>query len=362
MKAEKKILVALSGGVDSGVAALVLKRQGYAVSGIFMKTWVDEAHSDPFGTCPWQEDLDSARSVAETLGIPFSVINMVNHYRERVVSYLVDGYKNGITPNPDLMCNREIKFGLLMQHAKQNGFDLLATGHYCRKVENEDGSYDILQGIDQNKDQSYFLCLLSQEQIASACFPIGHLTKPEVRKLAEEANLPNAHRKDSQDICFLGGRVTINDFLKNYIPQQEGDIVNVEGTVLGKHEGLHNYTLGQRKGIGIPSNADFKKYVVVGKIFEKNQLIVAFEDLHAPGLYTNEVLVRDLQFINKPLTIETELQAKPRYRDPCQDILFAPLGNNQAKITFRQQQRALAKGQAIAFYQNQKLIGGAIYC
>ncbi|MGB0257544.1 MAG: tRNA 2-thiouridine(34) synthase MnmA, partial [Coraliomargarita sp.] len=270
----KKILVGLSGGVDSAVAALLLKEQGYDVSGAYIRTWMNE--EAPLADCPAQQDIEDSRAVAEHLGIEYEIVNLVNEYSEHVVEYLVDGYKNGITPNPDMMCNREMKFGIFQNYALKNGFDGIATGHYVRKRGNEDGSYDLIEGADSNKDQTYFLALLRQQQIQRALFPVGELKKPEVRDLAAKHGLPNATKKDSQGICFLGD-MNINRFLEHYIEDKPGNIVNPEGKVLGQHRGLHRYTMGQRRGIGVPSNTDNEFYVVVGFNMERNELIVAFD-------------------------------------------------------------------------------------
>ncbi|MEM8866830.1 MAG: tRNA 2-thiouridine(34) synthase MnmA [Verrucomicrobiota bacterium] len=226
----KKILVGLSGGVDSAVTALLLKELGYDVSGAYIRTWMNEEM--PLADCPAQQDIDDSRAVAAHLGIDYEIVNLVNEYRENVVNYLVAGYEKGITPNPDMLCNREMKFGIFQKYALDQGFDAIATGHYVRKRANSDGSFDLIEGLDTNKDQSYFLALLRQAQIRNALFPLGELTKPEVRKLAEAHQLPNATKKDSQGICFLGD-MNINRFLEYYIQDNPGNIINPEGKVLG---------------------------------------------------------------------------------------------------------------------------------
>lgn len=355
-----KVLVALSGGVDSAVAALLLKREGHDVSAAYMRTWMNEEGGKFYGECPWEDDVANARAVAETLGIPFKVVDLIDDYREHIVAYLVDGYRNGLTPNPDVLCNREMKFGVFARKAFADGFDFVATGHYARRRDNADGSADILCGSDPNKDQSYFLALLRQEQLQRALFPVGHLLKPHLREIAADAGLPNAKRKDSQGICFIG-KIRINEFLAQYIPDKPGKIVNTAGKVLGDHKGLHRYTIGQRRGINIPSNADNEYYVVVAKRFAENELVVAFDHPDVPGLYTNESFVANLSWINKPVESECALLARVRYRDPSTPIRFVPDGNGGAYIRYRYTQRAIASGQILALYDGDVLLGGGVY-
>ncbi len=356
-----RVLVALSGGVDSAVAALLLKQQGFDVSCAYIRSWMNEAEDSLFDECPWEEDIRMCRAVCEHLEVPFEVIDFIREYREKVVDYLVDGYRRGLTPNPDVMCNREMKFGLLRQFAEDQGFDWLATGHYCRRCEREDGSVEILEGLDPNKDQSYFLAMVTQEQVRRVLFPVGELTKDAVRALASEHNLPNASRKDSQGICFLG-KVDINRFLARYIDDRPGAITRAtDGEVLGEHRGLHRFTLGQRKGIGIPSNTDHKNYVVVAKDYLENRLMVAFDEPDAPGLYGREFRVNNLNWLDGHWPTTFGALARPRYRDPKVAVrcTFSPDGSGE--ITFLGSQRALAGGQVVAFYENSALRGGATF-
>lgn len=362
MSSTNRILVALSGGVDSAVAALLLQRAGHDVEAAYMKNWINE--DQIIGDCPWQQDIVDARAVAEHLGIPFRVVNLMDDYRERVVAYLLDGYQRGLTPNPDVMCNRDIKFGVFAQWGRDHGFDAVATGHYAQRRENADGSFALIEGADPNKDQTYFLALMSQEQLSRARFPVGHLLKPELRRLATEAGLPNASKKDSQGICFIG-QIKMADFLREYVPDAPGPIVRAtDEQVLGEHRGLHFFTLGQRKGIGIPSNTDGKAYVVVGKRSADRALLVAFDGPEAPGLHTTVVAVHGLQW-NTPHAprVACPLEGKVRYRDPRVALTFTPDTDDpsRAMIRFREPQRGLASGQILALYDGPRLLGGGVY-
>jgi tRNA-specific 2-thiouridylase len=358
----EKFLVAMSGGVDSSVAALLLKQQGADLVGAYMKNWINE--DNVVGDCPWQRDIEDARAVCEKIGIEFRVVNLMREYRERIVAYLLDGYARGLTPNPDIMCNREIKFGVFRAWARDHGFSAVATGHYAQRVANSQPSalsaQLLLEGADKNKDQSYFLALLSQAQLADARFPIGHLPKPELRRLAREAGLPTAEKKDSQGICFIG-EVKMADFLKAYVPDAPGPIVRADdGRVLGEHRGLHFYTLGQRRGIRIPSNSDHHAYVVVGKRAADGALLVAFDHPDAPGLFQREVGVHSLSWIGEPVTTARALEGRVRYRDPRVPIEFTPESATTARISFRDPQRGLASGQILAFYEGERLLGGGV--
>ena len=355
-----KTLVAMSGGVDSAVAALLLRDQGHAIEGAYMKNWINE--DNILGDCPWQQDIEDAAAVADALGIPFRVVNLMHEYRERIVDYLLQGYQSGLTPNPDVMCNREIKFGVFLDYALAHGFETVATGHYAQKSLLPSVEPAILEGADPNKDQTYFLALMRPDQVARASFPIGHLLKPELRRLAEQAGLPNARKKDSQGICFIGN-IKMADFLREYVPDRPGPILRAaDNAVLGEHRGLHYFTIGQRKGIGIPSNTDHRNYVVVGKDSHRDALLVAFEAADAPGLYATSCRVSALSLVgHAPLPDDCRLEAKVRYRDPRVPIRCRRLDADSLQIDFDAPQRALALGQVMALYDGPRLLGGAIY-
>jgi len=349
----------MSGGVDSSVAALLLRRQGFDVAGAYMKNWINE--DGVVGHCPWTEDIEDARRVADQVGIPFQVVNLMEDYRAKVVQYLLDGYERGLTPNPDVMCNREIKFGVFRSWALANGFTAVATGHYARRRDAGSGRVELLEGLDRNKDQSYFLALLGQDQIRDARFPIGDIEKPETRRIAAEAGLATAAKKDSQGICFIG-EVRMGDFLRAYVPDRPGAIVRAsDGRELGRHKGLHYYTLGQRRGIGVPSNADHERYVVVGKRASDNALLVAFDQPGAPGLFQSEVRVHSLSWTGDPVPAPQRLEGRVRYRDPRVALDFHPEDGRTALIRFERPQRALASGQVLALYDGPRLLGGGVY-
>lgn len=356
-----RLLVALSGGVDSAAAAALLVEQGHEVAAAYMKNWVNDENIP--GECPWERDIEDALAVCRRLGIEFRVIDLIEQYRARVVNYLLEGYRQGSTPNPDVLCNREMKFGVLLDYALEQGFCGVATGHYARRLDVPGlGSY-VLRGRDENKDQSYFLALMRPEQVAHAVFPVGEMTKPEVRALARRFDLPNAAKKDSQGICFIG-QVKMSDFLRHYLPDNPGDIVDLQGRVLGRHDGLHLFTMGQRKGHHVASPREGVAYVVVGKDLEHNRLILGFEGEETPGLYSRRAVVGSITNTLEPLP--ERVMAQPRYRAPAVPARCTSLGEGRVELEFDEPVRALALGQVCAFYapdagRGERLLGGGFF-
>lgn len=353
-----KILVGLSGGVDSSVAAALLVEQGHEVIGAYMKNWINA--EDIPGECPWEQDIDDAYAVSQKLGIEFRIVDLVEAYKTRIVNYLIEGYRNGYTPNPDVLCNREMKFGVFLDYALEQGFESVATGHYVRRRTDAQGQAHILRGADPNKDQSYFLSLITQFQAQHGIFPVGELLKPDVRTQAKRFKLPTANKKDSQGICFIG-QVKMSDFLRHYVPDKPGNIVDTRGKIMGTHLGLHLFTLGQRKGHGIASPKEGIAYVVVGKDISRNELIIGYEDTETPGLYINEATVGSLSPLNPQFTFQGKVEAQPRYRALAEQALAEPLEDGRIRLRFLRPQRALALGQVCAFYQGGELLGGGFF-
>ncbi len=353
-----KVLVGLSGGVDSAVAAALLVEQGHEVVAGYMKNWINDEGIP--GDCPWEQDIEDARAVAKSLGIEFRVIDLIDSYRQRIVDYLIEGYRSGITPNPDVWCNREMKFGIFLDYALGQGFERVATGHYARRRDAADGSATILRGADPNKDQSYFLALMTQRQADHALFPTGEMLKPEVRAVASRFGLPVAEKKDSQGICFLG-QVKMSDFLSHYLPDSPGEIVDTDGRVLGRHRGLHFYTLGQRKGHGVASPREGMAYVVVGKDVQRNRLIVGWDQPDSGDLYASHCVVGTLSSLGVDFGRKQRIEAQPRYRAKAEPAMLEPLADGRIRLSFDRPQRAIAPGQICAFYDGGRLLGGGVF-
>ena len=352
----KKVVIGLSGGVDSSVAALLLKNQGYQLQGVFMKNWEE----DDSEHCSAEEDLDDASKVAKLLDIPLLTRNFSGEYWERVFQYFLEEYKKGRTPNPDILCNKEIKFKTFLEHAIDLGAEYIATGHYAR-CEFRDGKYRLLKSKDTNKDQTYFLHQLDQYQLSKSLFPLGEIEKSEVRALAEESGFDNFAKKDSTGICFIGER-KFKEFLSQYIPAQPGDIKTVEGHIIGKHDGLMYYTLGQRQGLRIGGSAqgDGQPWYVVEKALDNNILIVAQGHDH-PAMLTNNLIGTDIHWIaDTPQALPYKCAAKTRYRQSDQPCTIVKLDEKSCTVTFDEAQRAVTPGQSVVFYDGEECLGGAI--
>ena len=350
-----RIMVGLSGGVDSSVAAALLLEQGHEVVGGYMKNWIND--EGIAGDCPWEQDVEDAHAVAKHLGIEFRVVDLVEHYRERIVDYLLAGYQEGITPNPDVFCNREMKFGVFLDYALAQGFEAVGTGHYARRRELGDGSAVVLRGADTNKDQSYFLAMMKPEQVQRARFPVGELLKTQVREEARRFGLPTAEKKDSQGICFIGN-IKMSDFLTHYVKDNPGEIVDLSGKVLVRHRGLHLFTLGQRKGHGVASPREGMAYVVVRKEAESKRLVVAYEDDEESGLFARVCRIGSISWLNGPR--EGSFEAQPRYRAKSERVQASPEGEG-LRLEFARPQRALTPGQVCGLYDGGQLLGGGIF-
>jgi tRNA-specific 2-thiouridylase len=390
----KRVVVGLSGGVDSSVAAYLLKEQGYEVIGLFMKNWHDDSVTIS-NECPWLEDSNDAMIVAEKLGIPFQVVDLSAEYKDRIVDYMFREYEMGRTPNPDVLCNREIKFDVFLKIALDLGADYVATGHYCRKgILKKENIFQLLSGIDSNKDQSYFLCQLSQEQLSKALFPIGELTKPEVRDIAKAQDLITADKKDSQGLCFIG-KVRLPEFLQQKLQPKEGVIVSIsnkfngyhkeipkfpskeeelafyaakfqynraEGEVVGKHQGAHYFTKGQRKGLAVGGTVE--PLFVIETDVEENIIYVG-EGKNHPGLYRNVLFVanEELHWIREDLAMETgttlEVDARIRYRQELEKATLYKVDKGMY-VAFENAQSAITEGQFVAWYQQDDLLGSGV--
>ena len=348
----EKIIIGMSGGVDSSVAALLLKEQGCECAGVFMYNWEEK---DDSGVCCAQEDYDDVRRVCDKIGIPYYTVNFVKEYYERVFSYFLKEYEAGRTPNPDILCNKEIKFKAFLNFARQLGADRLATGHYAQ-LEKRDGLSALLRAKDENKDQTYFLCALNQEQLSKSMFPIGGLLKSEVRELARKAGLCNQAKKDSTGICFIGER-NFRQFLKNYIPAQEGEIRTLSGKYMGRHEGAMYYTLGQRHGLGIGSQQeDGRPWFVVDKDVKRN--IIYVEQGEHPRLYSKSAFVSEFNWImGQAPKKEFDCMARFRHRQSLRPVHITLLEQG-VLIEYPQPERAVTPGQAAVLYMEDMCLGG----
>ncbi|WLD92198.1 tRNA 2-thiouridine(34) synthase MnmA [Alkalihalobacillus sp. AL-G] len=348
---ETRVVVGMSGGVDSSVAALLLKEQGYDVIGIFMKNWDD---TDENGVCTATEDYEDVIRVCNQLGIPYYAVNFEKEYWDKVFTYFLDEYKAGRTPNPDVMCNKEIKFKAFLEHAMSLGADYVATGHYAR-VDKRDGETVMLRGVDENKDQTYFLNQLDQSQISKVLFPIGEYNKPEIREIAGRANLATAKKKDSTGICFIGER-NFKEFLSQYLPAQKGEMQTLEGERKGTHDGLMYYTIGQRHGLGIGGDGD--PWFVVGKDLENNILFVD-QGFHNDRLYSEKLTAVKVGWVSgKEMPEELRCTAKFRYRQPDRSVTVKKVSNQKYEVIFDEPQRAITPGQAVVFYDGDVCLGG----
>lgn len=392
----KRVVVGLSGGVDSSVAAYLLQEQGYEVIGLFMKNWHDDSVTIS-NECPWLEDSNDALLVAEKLGIPFQTVDLSEQYKERIVDYMFNEYENGRTPNPDVLCNREIKFDVFMKIALSLGADYVATGHYCRKdtiEENGRQVYRLLAGVDNNKDQSYFLCQLSQEQLSKALFPIGELTKPQVREIAAKIDLATAEKKDSQGLCFIG-KVRLPEFLQQQLQPKEGLIFEVnadlanytEGTpqfasvkeklayeaknidyrpemgkLVGKHQGAHYYTIGQRKGLNVGGTKE--PLFIIATDVATNTIYTGQGHNH-PGLFRKALFIREneIHWVREDLELKDggtmDVMVRIRYRQPLQKATLHKFDNGMY-ISFQEAQSAITEGQFAAWYHGEELLGSGV--
>ncbi len=357
-KKASKVFVGMSGGVDSSVTAALLKKRGFDVVGIFIKSYNVNGCGE--------QDADDARRVAEQLKIPFYVFDLEKEYKEKVVQYMIDGYKNGLTPNPDVMCNKEIKFGIFLKRALELGADYVATGHYVRLLTNNEFNtkkirYSLISAKDKNKDQSYFLWTLTQKQLRYCLFPIGEYTKPQVRQMAKKFGLITAEKKDSQGICFLG-QVSLPEFLEGYLPKKKGVVLNMVGEKIGEHNGAHFYTIGQRHGLGIGGSA--KPRYIAEKNIKTNSIIVA-EGKNNKALYRKEVSLVNINIINPISNIQYPISifARVRYRQPLARAILIrnPSTNSGFRLIFDKAQKFVAPGQSAVFYSKTgEMLGGGI--
>ncbi len=344
----------MSGGVDSAVAAALLKEQGYDVVGLYMSNWRE---TDESGCCTGEEDWQDVKKVCDKVGVPYYSVDFSKEYMDNVFKLFVEEYRRGRTPNPDVLCNREIKFGPFVQFARELGADLIATGHYCR-VRHEGERHYLLRAKDENKDQTYFLNQVREEQLKDVIFPLGDMLKPQVRELAKKLGIPVAEKKDSTGVCFIGER-NFRKFLSQYIPMKEGDIVTLDGKVVGKHSGVYFYTLGQRRGLGIGGSADGngERWFVLDKDVKNNRLIVSQGEDSV--LFKNSLETEGFNFITPPESDKFECEVRIKHRQPLQKAV-ATVKPDGVKIDFENAQRAIAPGQYAVIYVGEICMGGGV--
>lgn len=353
-KAETTVIIGMSGGVDSSVCAALLKEEGYNVIGLFMKNWEE---FDEHGVCQASKDYDDVIKVCERLGIPYYSVDFVKEYRDQVFSHFVEEYKVGFTPNPDILCNREIKFKVFFEKAMELGADFLATGHYCQTKE-INGENVLIKGNDPLKDQSYFLYTIKKEVLKKVMFPVGHIPKTEVRKIAAKYDLATKEKKDSTGICFIGER-NFKNFLSNYITFEDGNFETLDKTVVGRHTGASYYTIGQRKGLGLGGQGE--PWFVVGKDMSRNVVYVERGEFH-PHLYADDLIATDLSFVSgvwdRPLPFKCT--AKIRYRQKDQECTVTKIEDGKIYVEFTKAQRAITPRQSVVFYDGDICLGGAM--
>ncbi len=353
-----RVVVGMSGGVDSSVAALLMKRAGHEVIGVFMKNWEEK---DADGVCTSERDWADVRAVCEALDIPYYSVNFARQYRERVFEHFLEEYRRGRTPNPDVLCNREIKFSVFLDFAERLGAEKLVTGHFAN-IDRAGGEYRLLRAVDENKDQTYFLYMLNQRALSKALFPVGNLTKAQVREIAREAGLPVSEKKDSTGVCFIGER-NFKRFLSGFLPARPGDMVTEDGRVVGRHDGLMYYTLGQRRGLGIGGGGDGRRWFVVGKDLKSNTLLVE-QGEDSPLLYSGRTVIEDLTWIagRAPVKPGEALlcQARFRHRQPLQNVSARLREDGLMDIEFETPQRAITPGQSAVLYLGETCLGGGV--
>ena len=352
-----RVVVGMSGGVDSSVAAMLMKRAGHEVIGVFMKNWEEK---DASGVCTSEQDWADARAVCERLDIPYYSVNFAKQYWDRVFEHFLSEYRRGRTPNPDVLCNREIKFNVFLDFAEKLGAEKQVTGHFAN-IDCVNGEYRLLRAADENKDQTYFLYMINQRALSKALFPVGNLTKAQIRQLARDNGIPVSEKKDSTGVCFIGER-NFKRFLSTYLPAQPGDMVTLDGRVVGRHDGLMYYTLGQRRGLGIGGGGDGRRWFVVKKDLENNALVVQ-QGEDSPLLYTRAAAGGALTWLaeHPPVAdgVAFECQARLRHRQPLQRCTLT-LRDGVAHMRFAEPQRAVTPGQSAVFYQDQVCLGGCI--